>query len=121
MRRGFGENGLWLGIDTKMKADGLKRAGGGGTHEAVVADSGEAFGQDVEEPAADQLVGAEDEDAGFAGLTAGPVEADIVVFVIADDAVGTDGAAFDVAGQIADGGFAAPDVLELDVPCFAGL
>lgn len=109
-----------MGVDSKVKADGLKRAGGGGTHEAVVADSGEAFGQDVEEPAADQFVGAEDEDAGFAGLAAGPVEADVVVFVMADDAVGTDGAAFDVAGEVADGGFAAPDVLELDVPGFGG-
>ena len=44
MRCGFGENEFWLGIDSEVKADGLKRASGGGTHEAVVANSGEAFG-----------------------------------------------------------------------------
>ena len=75
----------------------------------------------MKEPATDEFVGAEGEDAGLSGLAAGPVKADVAVFVVADEAVGADGAAFDVAGQVADGGFAAPDVLELDVPCFVGL
>ena len=44
MGRGFGENGFWLGMDSEVEADDLTGAGGGGTHEAVVANSGEAFG-----------------------------------------------------------------------------
>lgn len=74
----------------------------------------------MEQPAADELVRSEGEDAGVAGLAAGPVKADVALFVVADDAPGADGAAFDVAGKVAQGGVAAPDVLELDVPGFAG-
>lgn len=36
--------GLGLGMDAEVEADGLAGAYGGGAHEAVVADAGEAFG-----------------------------------------------------------------------------
>ena len=34
-------------------------------------------------------------------MAAGPVEADVALFVVADEAFGADGAAFDVAGKVA--------------------
>ena len=46
------------------------------------------------------------------------MEADVAVFVITDEALGADGAAFDVAGEVTNGGVAASDVLELYVPAF---
>ena len=103
-----------------MKADGLEGTARGGTDEAVVPHSGEAFGQDVDEPTADELVRMQGEDAGFTGITVCPVEADVALFIVADDASRPNGTTLDVAGKVADGGGAASDVLELDVPCFVG-
>lgn len=116
VRLGLGKCGLGLGIDAEVKADGLQGAAGGGAHVAVVAHAGKAFGQDVEEPAADELMGMQGHDGGFAVLAAGPVEADVALVVVADEAFGADGAAFDVAGEVAQGGVAAAYVLELYVP-----
>ena len=116
----LGKVGLGLRVDSEVEADGLSGAAGGGTHEAVVAHARKAFGQYVEEPAAYEFVGAEGEDGGLACLAAGPVEADVAVFVVADDSSRADGAAFDVAGKVAQGGVAAANVLELDVPGFIG-
>lgn len=48
------------------------------------------------------------------------MQADVAVFVITDEAVRADGAAFDVASKITNGGVAASDVLELHIPCSAG-
>lgn len=117
---GLGKFRLRFGIGPEMEADGLQAAGGRGTHEPVVPHAREAFGQDVDQPAADELVGMEGEDAGFFRLAACPMEADAAALVVADDPPGADGAAFDVTGEVADGGVAAPDVLELDDPCFGG-
>lgn len=66
-------------------------------------------------------MGTEGEDGGLSCLAAGPVEADVAVFVVADDSSRADGAAFDVAGKVAQGGVAAAYVLELYVPGFIGL
>ena len=55
---------------------------------AVVADAGEAFGQDVEQPAADELVGMERHDGGLAGGAGGPVQQDVALFVVTDEALG---------------------------------
>jgi len=104
-----------------VEADGLEGAGGGGAHKSVVPDPREAFRKNVEEPAADELVGCEGEDAGLACFAACPVEADVTMFIVTDEALGADGAALYVAGEVTDGGVAAPDVLELDVPCFGGV
>lgn len=59
------------------------------------------------------------EDAGFLGVAACPVQADVAVVVITDEPMWADGAAFDVTGKVTNGGVAASDVLELHVPCFA--
>jgi hypothetical protein len=40
--------------------------------------------------------------------------------IISDEAFGGEGAALDVAGEVAQGGAAAAGVLELDVPGFGG-
>lgn len=116
---GLGKFGFRFGIDAEMEADGLQGAARSRAHEAVVTHASKAFGKDVDQPTADEFVRCEGEDAGFAGLTACPVEADVAVFVIADETLGADGAAFDVTGEVTHGGVAAPDVLELHVPGFA--
>ena len=50
---------------------------GGSSGEAVVADSHEAFGQDVKTPPPDEFVGVEFEDGGFLGGAVGPFEEDL--------------------------------------------
>lgn len=52
-------------------------------------------------------------------IAACPVQADVAVFIVTDESMWADGAAFDVAGKIADGSVAASDVLKLHVPGFA--
>ena len=47
-----------------------------------MADAGETFGQDVEEPAADELVGMEGHHGRLACRTGGPLEEDVALFVI---------------------------------------
>ena len=99
---------------------GAEGAGGGGAYEPVVPHPREAFGQDVDDPAADELVGMEGEDAGLIGFPPCPVEADVAALVVANNPSGADGAALHVTGEVAHGGVAAPDVLELHVPCLVG-
>ena len=96
--REFRELGFRVGVGAEVEADRLPGFDGGTAHEAVMAHSGEAFRQDVEEPAADELENREGEDAGFPSLAAGPMELDVALLVGADEAFGTDGAAFDVTG-----------------------
>jgi hypothetical protein len=59
-------------------------------------------------------------DGGFAGAAGGPVEEDFALFVITDESLGGEGAALDVAGEVAQCGATAAGVLELDVPGFGG-
>jgi len=117
----FGEVGLWVGVGSEVQADDFSRGHGGGAHEPVVAHPRKSLGQDVDEPAAYEFVRAEGEDAGLSRTTASPVDADVPLFVVADDAFWADGAAFDVAGEVAQGGVAFAYVLELDVPGFPGM
>ena len=63
-------------------------------------------------------MGMECHDGGLAGGAGGPVQEDVSLLVIADEAFGGEGAALDVAGEVAQGGAAAAGVLELDVPGF---
>ena len=88
----LGEVGLrvGVGVGSKVEADDAAGGHGGGTHEAVVAHPGKSFGQDMDEPAAYELVRAEAEDAGLSRTTASPVDADVPLFVVADDALGAD-------------------------------
>jgi hypothetical protein len=98
VRPGFGKFGRGFGIGAEVEADGLEGAGGGGAYEPVVPHPREAFGQDVDEPVADELVGMEGEDTGLIGLAACPVEADVAALVVADDPSGADGAELCRAG-----------------------
>jgi hypothetical protein len=104
-----------------MEAYGLQGIACGGTLEAVVTHTGEAFGQDVHEPASYELVWVERHDGGFPSATGGPVEADVSLLVIADESLGANGAAPHIAGEIADRGSSAPDVLKLHVPGFTAV
>lgn len=85
-----------------------------------MADACQAFGQDMQQPTPDELVGMERHDVGLAGGAGGPAQEDIAMFVVTDEAFGGKGAALDVAGEVAQGGAAAACVLELDVPGFGG-
>lgn len=62
----------------------------------------------------------EGHDGGLAGGAGGPFEKDVSLLVITDEAFGGEGAALDVAGEVAQGGAAAAGVLELDVPWLGG-
>ena len=88
--------------------------------EAVVADSREAFWQDVEEPAAEELVRVKVEDAGFLGGGVGPEEFEAVLGIVSEEALGVEGAAVDVSREVAEGGFSLACGLELDVPFLGG-
>ena len=85
-----------------------------------MADSCQAFGQDVQQPAPDELVGMQWHDGGLAGGAGGPVEEDPALLVITDEPLGGEGAALDVAGEVAQCRATAASVLELDVPGFGG-
>lgn len=86
----------------------------------VVTDAREALGEDVLEPATDELVGMEVENAASARGAVGPAQQDVAFPVEAEQAPGAEGAAPDVAGEVADGGLAAADVPEMYVPVLAG-
>ena len=83
-----------------------------------MTDAGEALGQDMQQPTPDELVEMQGHGVGLAGGTGGPAEEDIALFVITDETFGGEGAALDVAGEVAQGGATAAGVLELDVPGF---
>lgn len=59
-------------------------------------------------------------DGGFPCAARCPVKEDVALFVITDESLGGEGAALDVAGEVAQCGASATGVLELDVPGFGG-
>ncbi len=83
---------------------------------AVVADPHKAFGQDVEEPSADELDGIERDgfpDSGVAGFAA---KEDASVGVAALEALFGEGGFGDVGGGVAQRGLAAANVFAVDAP-----
>jgi hypothetical protein len=70
----------------------------------------------MQQPASDKLMGMEWHDGGLAGAAGGPVEKDVSMFVIADEAFGGKRAALDVAGKVTQSGAAAAGVLKLNIP-----
>lgn len=114
----LGKLGSWFAelpeLGTDEQSDLSRRA----TKEAVVADAGKAFGQDVEQPAPNEFVRVQGHDSGPFGGATGPAEADPALSIVAEEALGGEGAALNVASQVTQGGLAATDVLELDIPCF---
>lgn len=93
---------------------------GGSGGEAVVAHSHESFRQNVKTPPPDEFKDGEFEDGGFSGGAVGPFEEDVASGVVAEDALGTEGAALDVASEVTEGGFSAANGLKLDVPLGSG-
>ena len=87
---------------------------------SVVAHSGKALWKDVLEPSSDEFVRAEVDGSLFSCLAGFPAEADVSVRVCAEDSAGVKGAALDVSGEVAEGCFPLPNMLELDVPRGAG-
>lgn len=56
MRFGLGKFRLRFGIGSKMEAYGLQGAARSGTHEAAVAHTCKAFGQNVDQPTTDKFM-----------------------------------------------------------------
>lgn len=81
-----------------------------------MADPGEAFGKDVDEPAPDELVRMERHDVGLAGGAGGPTQQDVSPGIISNEPLGGECAAPDVAGKVTQGGATTAGVLELDIP-----
>lgn len=108
LRQGFAEL-------AEHRADRQPGLAGGGAQEPVVADAGQSLGQDVEQPAPDEFVRMEGQHAGLACCAVGPGEADIAFGIVAEQALGGESAAPDVAGEVTQGGLALADGLELDV------
>lgn len=113
---GFGEFRWSFGALAEEVTNFLARFFSSAGVEAVVADAGEAFGEDVEEPAPNKLVWVEVEDAVLFSGGVGPEEFDVSLGVVAEEALWVEGAAVDVSREVAQGGFTLADVLELDVP-----
>ncbi len=70
----------------------------------------------MEEPAADELVRVEVEDADFPCVATCPLEADVSTGIVAEEAFLAEGAFLYVAREVAEGCFACAYWLELDVP-----
>ena len=98
--REFGKFDEGFGADAEEGSDAQARFDGGAGEEAVVADTGEAFGENVQKPAANELVKGEFEDAGALATGWGVVEAEFAIGSEADDAFGSQGAALGVAGEV---------------------
>jgi len=78
--------------------------------------SREPFREDVEQPAANELMRCQGHDRGPAGTTASPQQADAALLVITEETFRGKRTAVDVTGQIAQRGDAFADMLELHVP-----
>ena len=85
-----------------------------------MTDSCQSFGQDVEQPTPYKLMGMQGHNGGFPRGTGGPVDDYLALFIITDEALGGEGAALDVAGEVAQCRATAAGVLELNVPGFGG-
>lgn len=88
---GFGEIGRCFDRRAEHETDAQAGLLGGGTQEPVVADAGKSLGQDVEEPAAEELVGMEAEHPGVAAVAGGPAQEDAALRVVSDEAFGVVG------------------------------
>lgn len=86
------------------------------TRKAVVTNAREPLGQDVLQPAPDELVGMKVEDGGLFCLAGGPAQHYATLSVVAKEPFGMKGTAPHIARQIAHRRFSAADGLELHVP-----
>lgn len=118
--REFGEDGCGFPEFAEEGTNAQAVFAGGTTMKAVVTDAGEAFGEDVEKPAAQKFVGTEGEEPSFAAAAFGPVQEVVAEGVLGGDALGAEGAALDVAGEVADGGVTTSGGLKLDIPAGGG-
>ena len=120
---GFGLGKVDGGFDAlaEVEAHSLPGFFGGAGGDAVVTHSGKSFGENVEEPAPDELVGRKVKDGGLLGSGVGPEEFDVALGVVSEDAFGMEGAAVDVSGEVGQGGLSAPDGLDLDVEGLDGV
>lgn len=70
----------------------------------------------MEQPATNELVRGQSHDRGPARSAASPEQSNAPLRIAAKEALGRKGAAMHIAGEVAQGGDAFADVLELHVP-----
>ncbi len=87
---GFGGRKLGSGLTefAQQKTDMEPAFAGGGGEKSIVADPGEAFGKDVDEPAPDELVRMERHDVGLASGAGGPTQQDVSPGIISNESLG---------------------------------
>jgi hypothetical protein len=112
----FGKLGQGFAELAQEETDFQSGACGGAAQEPVVPDAGKAFGEDMEQPAANELVGMQAHDGGAAGVAGRPAQEDIARGIVSEEAFWMEGAALNVSGEVAQGGVSPPGMLELDVP-----
>ena len=83
---------------------------------AVVAQSGEPFWEDVNQPATNELMRRQGHDRGLAGSAASPSQADTALLVVAEKALWGKRTAMHVTGKVAQCGDTLAHMLELYVP-----
>ena len=108
--------GFGLCAEAEEVADAPQGFVGGGAEEAVVAHADEAFGQDVEEPAADELDGLKRDGFPEAAAAVFAAQEDASVAVAALEALFAEGGFADVGGGVAQGGLAPADGPDVEPP-----
>ena len=108
--------GFGLGAEAEEMAEAPERFMSGGGEEAVVAHAYEAFGQNVNQPAADKLVRFERDGFPNAGVAWFAAQEDASVAIVALESLFAEGGFADVGGGVAQGGLAPAYVAAVDAP-----
>jgi len=117
VRLALGKDRLGLAELSEQQAHAKSSLLGSTCQQAVMPNAWEPFGQDMEEPAPQELMRVQLQNADLVGVTAGPSKQDIALRVVANQALGGEGAALYISGEITKGGDSATHMLELDIPC----
>lgn len=86
------------------------------TQKTVVPQAGKPLWQHMKEPASNELVRCQSHDRVLARSATGPEQANPPLPIAAKEALGRKGTAMNIAGEVAQGGNAFADVLELHIP-----
>lgn len=108
--------GFGLGAEAEEMADAPERLVSGGAEPAIVADAHEAFRQNMNQPAANELDRLERNGPPNAGVAVFAAQEDASVAVVTLEASFGKGGFADVGGCVSQGGFTPADVLAIDAP-----
>ena len=116
----LGENGLgFVELAADQRAHQQAGLARGPAHPAVMAHAHEARGQDVGEPAFEEIIDAQGDDVRAVAAALVAEQPDVAGLVIADEALRAEGGAEDISRQIAQGGLAAAGVADVGDPLAA--